>query len=83
MEIKIFPEPRSLNILDEETESYQNKTHKSRSFYDEAQKYLPGGITRALHFFEPYPIYVERGEGCYVFDVEGSSRIDFLIMLLL
>ncbi|MDD1777973.1 MAG: aminotransferase class III-fold pyridoxal phosphate-dependent enzyme, partial [Candidatus Helarchaeota archaeon] len=77
MEIEMLPESEFHNILEEELTAYQNSTRKSNSYYAEAKKYLPGGVTRSLHFFEPYPIYIERGEGCYVFDVEGNSRIDF------
>jgi glutamate-1-semialdehyde 2,1-aminomutase len=74
---KIFLNLKTPNILDEIQKKYGNRTHESWSLFSEAQKYLPGGTTRDLHFFEPYPIFIERGEGCHVFDVDGNSRIDF------
>jgi glutamate-1-semialdehyde 2,1-aminomutase len=39
---------------------------------------LPGGITRTSVYFDPYPPYITRGEGCHIYDVDGNRRIDFL-----
>jgi len=39
---------------------------------------MPGGNTRHSTVLSPYPIYVGRGCGCRVTDVEGQERIDFL-----
>ena len=39
---------------------------------------MPGGTTRTTTYFDPYPLYVERGEGCRIWDVDGTERIDML-----
>ena len=39
---------------------------------------MPGGTTRTTTYFPPYPLYIERGEGCRVWDVDGTERIDML-----
>jgi len=39
---------------------------------------LPDGDTRTSVFFEPYPIYRVREEGCYIFDVGGNKYIDLM-----
>jgi glutamate-1-semialdehyde 2,1-aminomutase len=39
---------------------------------------MPGGTTRTTTYFEPYPLYIERGEGCRVWDPDGTERIDML-----
>ena len=39
---------------------------------------MPGGTTRTTTYFEPYPLYIERGEGCRVWDADGTERIDML-----
>ena len=44
----------------------------------EASKYIPGGTSRIHYYFRPYPIYAQSGEGCYLTDVEGARRLDFL-----
>jgi glutamate-1-semialdehyde 2,1-aminomutase len=37
---------------------------------------MPGGVTRNTVHFAPHPLYIERGEGCYVWDVDGTRRFD-------
>lgn len=39
---------------------------------------MPGGTTRTTTYFDPYPLYIERGEGCRIWDVDGTERIDML-----
>src|SRR5437763_2170949 len=39
---------------------------------------MPGGTTRTTTYFDPYPLYIERGEGCRVWDADGTERIDML-----
>jgi len=51
--------------------------NKSEQLFSKAVKYLPGGISRNTIFRKPHPYYAEKGEGCYVTDVEGVTRIDF------
>lgn len=53
--------------------------HKTQSenLYERALKVMPGGCSRNTVLRKPHPLYAERGEGCYVTDVEGVRRIDF------
>ena len=51
-------------------------TPKSRQLFEEAQKWLPGGGTRNITYYYPYPFYVAKGEGCYLIDVDGNRYID-------
>ena len=50
---------------------------KSRALHLEACKYLPGGDTRTATFFLPYPNFIERAEGAYMYDVDGHKLLDF------
>jgi glutamate-1-semialdehyde 2,1-aminomutase len=50
---------------------------KSASLYQRAQEIMPGGCSRNTVLRKPHPLYAERGEGCYVTDIEGVERIDF------
>jgi glutamate-1-semialdehyde 2,1-aminomutase len=77
MEKADFLKSGSLGFLNEEIRNFQKMMPESESLFDEAKKYLPGGTTRTLHFFEPHPVFIDRGEGCYITDVDGNSRIDF------
>lgn len=49
----------------------------SRRLHEEACRYLPGGDTRTATFFLPYPNYIERAEGAYLYDVDGHRLLDF------
>ncbi len=50
---------------------------KSEQLFNQASKVLPGGVSRNTIFRKPHPFYAEKGQGCYVTDVEGVTRIDF------
>ncbi len=50
---------------------------RSQRIYERALKVMPGGVSRNAVLRRPHPFYVERGEGCYVTDIEGVRRIDF------
>ncbi|WP_063895418.1 aspartate aminotransferase family protein [Burkholderia ubonensis] len=59
-------------------QEYERRTPKSRKMYEEAQHFLPGGVTRFTNFYEPYPLTVTSGEGCYVVDADGHRYIDYV-----
>ncbi|MBL4836557.1 MAG: aminotransferase class III-fold pyridoxal phosphate-dependent enzyme [Kordiimonadaceae bacterium] len=60
------------------TKVYIEKTPKSAALYEAARQALPGGNTRNNLYFAPYPPYFEKGEGCFLFDVDGNRYFDFL-----
>ena len=57
---------------------YEALTPGSRALWERALGSLPGGNTRTTIFHDPYPVYLARGEGCRVTDVDGVERIDFI-----
>ena len=38
---------------------------------------MPGGVPSSFQSIEPWPVYVERGEGSRVWDVDGNEYVDF------
>ncbi len=50
---------------------------RSEQLYERALKVMPGGASRNTILRKPHPLYVVRGEGSRVLDVEGVERIDF------
>jgi len=60
-------------------EQFLATTTGSRELYEQALKVMPGGVTRTSIYSEPYPIYAERGEGCRVWDVDGTRRLDLVV----
>ena len=65
--------------LDREIERYVSGTPKSKQLQEEASRYLPGGSSRGTSYFDPYPAFVDHGEGHYVYDVDGNRYLDFMI----
>jgi glutamate-1-semialdehyde 2,1-aminomutase len=57
---------------------YQRRTPESALAHQAARAIMPGGDTRTTTYFEPYPLYMERGIGCHLFDLDGSTYLDLL-----
>src|SRR5207248_10416361 len=53
------------------------KTSRSRALHEEALAVMPGGNSRTTTFCDPYPFYIQRGQGAHVWDADGTDRIDF------
>ena len=55
--------------------------NKSHALFSEAQRLMPGGVNspaRAFGAVGGEPIVFERGEGAYLFDVDGNRYIDYI-----
>ena len=63
--------------VDKEVAEYTAKTSRSRALHEEALAVMPGGNSRTTTFFDPYPFYIQRGQGAHVWDADGTDRIDF------
>jgi glutamate-1-semialdehyde 2,1-aminomutase len=62
--------------LQEAIEHYRAKTPRSRQLFEEALRVMPGGNSRSTTFFDPYPLYIARGEGARFWDADGHERLD-------
>jgi len=52
------------------------KTPRSKELFHRAAEVLPGGVFDPSHFSSPYPVYFDRGEGAYLYDVDGNKYLD-------
>lgn len=57
---------------------YDEKCQESYKVYEEAQKYIPGGVQHNLAFNKPFPMCMEKANGAYLYDKDGNEYIDFL-----
>ena len=57
---------------------YAAANPKSRARHVEAARSLPGGNTRSILFYPPFPVTITRGEGARLFDLDGHEYLDFL-----
>lgn len=60
------------------TETFRQRTHGSSEWDTRAKESMPGGDTRAASYYTPYPAYMTRGEGCFLYDYDENQYIDFL-----
>lgn len=58
---------------------YRERTPLSRRHYEEARKRLPGGVPGNAGYRPPYPLYVDRAAGPFLWDIDGNRYIDSLI----
>lgn len=60
------------------TEEYERRTPESRRLFEEAGAVMPGGDTREVTYFDPYPTFVEEASGCTLTTADGEELLDFL-----
>lgn len=54
---------------------------KSQKIYNEAVKYIPGGVNSPVRAFKSVgldPIFIERAKGSTITDVDGNTYIDYI-----
>ncbi|GIW80598.1 MAG: aspartate aminotransferase family protein [Gemmatales bacterium] len=59
------------------TEKFEKEFSTSRKLHEQASELFPHGVTHDLRYLTPFPIYVDRAEGAYKWDVDGHQLIDF------
>ncbi len=52
---------------------------KSEDLFNEAKKYLPGGVDSPVRAFKPYPFFAECASGSHLKDVDGKDYIDYCL----
>jgi glutamate-1-semialdehyde 2,1-aminomutase len=54
---------------------------RSQELFEEAQRYLPGGVDSPVRAFKAVggnPLFIERGKGSRIYDVDGNEFIDYV-----
>lgn len=59
-------------------ERYVASNPQSRAANEKAHAFLPGGNTRSVLHFDPFPLTMQRGEGAEVWDVDNHRYFDFV-----
>jgi glutamate-1-semialdehyde 2,1-aminomutase len=58
-------------------EAYKEKTPKSRAEFERVAPLIPQGSPSGLGFIHyPYEVFIERGEGAYLWDMDGNRYLD-------
>lgn len=59
-----------------------HETKRSRELFAEAQRLLPGGVDSPVRAFSAVggrPLFIERGSGAHLYDVDGNRYIDYVL----
>lgn len=51
----------------------------SSQLFEVAKRLMPGGVSSPVRAISPYPFYVSRAEGPYLWDVDGKKLIDYCL----
>jgi glutamate-1-semialdehyde 2,1-aminomutase len=58
--------------------AYSQANPASRQQIAAASAFLPGGNTRSVLHYAPFPLVMEQGAGCRLWDLDGHEYLDFL-----
>jgi glutamate-1-semialdehyde 2,1-aminomutase len=73
-------EPRNSGLeaaLAEAREAYAAARPNSAALHARAREVMPGGNTRTVLFYTPFPTAMIRGEGARLWDADGHEYLDF------
>ncbi|WP_258881644.1 glutamate-1-semialdehyde 2,1-aminomutase [Paenibacillus sp. sptzw28] len=59
----------------------KRQDERSKTAFAQAKKVIPGGVNSPVRAFRSVgltPVFMERGEGCRVYDIDGNSYIDYV-----
>jgi glutamate-1-semialdehyde 2,1-aminomutase len=79
-----LPNPNKIilkNINDKPLIIIIMNTDKSKKLFEEAKKYIPGGVNSPVRAFKSVggdPLFIQRGEGSKFWDVDGNEFIDYI-----
>ncbi len=59
----------------------KRRTAASEDAFSEAKQYIPGGVNSPVRAFKSVglnPLFIERGEGARVWDIDGNNYLDYI-----
>lgn len=65
-------------LLDKAERRYVAERPRSQAHMQRASDFLPGGNSRTVLFFKPFPLVIDRSAGCSLWDIDGHEYTDFL-----
>ncbi len=64
-------------LTERELRRLADRTPQSKQRHERGLKVMPGGVPSSFQENDPWPVYLERGEGARVWDVDGHEYVDF------
>lgn len=66
------------SVLAEARQKFTIANPKSEARHRAAAAALPGGNTRAVMYYRPFPLTVVKGDGCFLEDLDGHHYVDLV-----
>jgi len=68
---------RVARLLTREKERHAHRTRRSGEYYERARAVMPGGVPSHFQSNDPWPVYLVKGQGSKVWDVDANEYVDF------
>ncbi len=75
--LQTLDRPRIKELTEREERTLNERTPKSRELFERARRTMPNGVASTYQARDPWPMFLTRGEGQYVWDVDGHRMIDY------
>jgi glutamate-1-semialdehyde 2,1-aminomutase len=68
---------RIQELTEREERTMNERTPRSRELFERARRTMPNGVASSYQAREPWPMFLTRGEGQFVWDADGHRLIDY------
>ena len=68
---------RLAQLVEKEEADFKRARPRSVELWNEAKTVMPRGVPSSFQDAKPQPIFIDRGKGSHVWDVDGNDYIDF------
>jgi glutamate-1-semialdehyde 2,1-aminomutase len=68
---------RIRELTEREERIMNERTPKSRELFERARRTMPNGVASSYQARDPWPMFLTRGEGQFVWDADGHRLIDY------
>jgi glutamate-1-semialdehyde 2,1-aminomutase len=68
---------RIKELTGREERTMNERTPRSRELFERAHRTMPNGVASSYQARDPWPMFLTRGEGQYVWDADGRRLIDY------
>ena len=68
---------RVAELTAREERDFLVKRQRSRELWQEASRSMPRGVPSSFQDTPPQPVFIDRGQGSRVWDVDGNEYVDF------
>jgi glutamate-1-semialdehyde 2,1-aminomutase len=76
-ETVVLDRARIKELTAREAKRLDERTAGSGSMFERARETLSAGVASSYQVRDPWPIYLDRGQGAHVWDVDGNHMVDF------